>query len=136
TLLHGSRFEPFGLTPLYAMRYGTIPIGSKVGGMVDTIVDPGQGRSMSDVHNATGILFEGESELDMLSGIDRSIELRGLPLLWRTVQRNGMTSPMGWDRTAPMYVQVYQGLCPDVALSRAPERARAKMLKVRPDRQS
>ena len=136
TLLHGSRFEPFGLTPLYAMRYGTIPIGSKVGGMVDTIVDPGQGRSMSDVHNATGILFEGESELDMLSGIDRSIELRGLPLLWRTVQRNGMTSPMGWDRTAPMYVQLYQGLCPDVALSRAPERARARMLKVRPDRQS
>ncbi len=36
-LLHGSRFEPFGLTPLYAMRYGTIPIGSRVGGMADTI---------------------------------------------------------------------------------------------------
>src|SRR3546814_14567776 len=40
-LLHGSRFEPFGLTPLYSMRYGTIPIGSRIGGLADTILDPG-----------------------------------------------------------------------------------------------
>lgn len=135
-LLHGSRFEPFGLAPLYAMRYGTVPIGSRVGGMVDTIVDPGEQHSASDFRKATGILFDGESELDMLAGIDRAIALRALPLSWRTMQRNAMTMPMGWERTAPMYVHAYQTLCPDVALGRVPERDRVSTLKVLPDRQN
>lgn len=121
-LLHGSRFEPFGLTPLYSMRYGTIPIASRVGGMVDTIVDPGSSHSSTDISNATGLLFEGESEKDMLEGIGRAIALHAMPLIWRTLQRNAMTAPMGWERCAPMYAHLYQALRPDVVLGRVPER--------------
>src|SRR5690606_36379869 len=76
-LLHGSRFEPCGLTPLYSMRYGTIPVASRVGGMVDTIVDPGDGAS--GFFNATGLLFDGESEYDLLGGIDRAMDLYSMP---------------------------------------------------------
>src|SRR5690606_38405997 len=64
-LLHGSRFEPFGLTPLYSMRYGTIPVASRVGGMADTIADPGPSHPVEAMRNATGILFEGELPEDM-----------------------------------------------------------------------
>src|SRR3546814_1458259 len=78
-LLHGSRFEPFGLTPLYSMRYGTIPIGSRIGGMADTILDPGMHRPVGAMHGATGILFEGErseehtSELQSLMRISYAV---------------------------------------------------------------
>src|SRR3546814_13830633 len=71
-LLHGSRFEPFGLTPLYSMRYGTIPIGSRIGGMADTILDPGMHRPVGAMHGAPGILFEGEHARDMAFAIERA----------------------------------------------------------------
>ncbi len=114
-LLHGSRFEPFGLTPLYAMRYGTIPIASRVGGMVDTIVDPGLVAETNRLYRATGILFDGEAAEDMRSAIERAVTLRQRPLVWRTMQRNAMLAPMGWEQSAPLYSQLYQSLRPDVA---------------------
>lgn len=122
-LLHGSRFEPFGLTPLYAMRYGTVPVGSRVGGMVDTIVDPGDDAAAPAMRKATGILFDGDRPEDMLHAIDRAVTLKQYPVLWRNLQRNGMMADMGWERVAPIYVSSYQSLRPDVALGRVPERA-------------
>lgn len=122
-LLHGSRFEPFGLTPLYAMRYGTIPIASRVGGMVDTIVDPGGHDSMTSLFRATGILFDGDSDADMMGGIERAVALRKYPLIWRTMQRNAMMAPTGWERTAPLYADLYRSLRPDVEPVRTANRA-------------
>lgn len=118
-LLHGSRFEPFGLTPLYAMRYGTVPLASRVGGMVDTIQDAGPHCSTGVLSRATGILFEGDSAADMVRAIERAMALKALPFVWRTLQRNAMTAPMGWERTAPLYVDVYRTLRSDIALDRA-----------------
>lgn len=123
-LLHGSRFEPFGLTPLYSMRYGTIPIGSRVGGMVDTIVDPGKDRSAAAMRNATGILFDGEQPADMAGAIARAMSLRGLPAIWRAMQQNGMRTDFSWFNTMPAYLSAYQSLRPDVALGRIPEQQR------------
>src|SRR5690606_24495910 len=82
-LLHGSRFEPFGLTPLYSMRYGTIPIASRVGGMADTIIDPGANLPAGSMHAATGVLFDGENPGDMAAAIDRAMGLRRYPAIWR-----------------------------------------------------
>lgn len=123
-LLHGSRFEPFGLTPLYSMRYGTIPIGSRVGGMVDTIIDPGAGQPLRAMRNATGILFEGEQPSDMVHAIDRAMALRHMPDIWRAMQQNGMRADFSWANSAPAYVSAYQSLRPDVVLGRIPERQR------------
>ncbi|HUH86647.1 MAG TPA: glycogen synthase GlgA [Pusillimonas sp.] len=111
-LLHGSRFEPFGLTPLYAMRYGTVPIGSRVGGMVDTIHDPGRNASEDAMAAATGLLFQGEDEQSMYDAIERAIRLRANPTLWRCIQRNAMQKDFGWERAAPAYLQCYLALCP------------------------
>jgi len=112
-LLHGSRFEPFGLTPLYAMRYGTIPIGSRVGGMVDTIHDPGSAGNDEVMGLATGLLFDGDKVEDMCGAIDRALGLRSVTTIWRRMQRNAMLRDFSWERAAPAYLHCYQALCTD-----------------------
>ncbi|SHH42274.1 glycogen synthase GlgA [Pollutimonas bauzanensis] len=124
-LLHGSRFEPFGLTPLYSMRYGTIPVASKVGGMADTIIDPGLDRPIGAMQAATGILFEGEQPRDMALALDRAMGLRAHPEIWHAMQVNGMRSDFSWAKAAPAYLSAYQALCPNIALDRIPERRRS-----------
>lgn len=123
-LLHGSRFEPFGLTPLYSMRYGTIPVASRVGGMADTIVDPGPSVPADAMREATGILFEGEQPQDMEAAIERAMTLRSRPEIWHAMQMNGMNSDFSWANTAPAYISAYQELCPGEVLDRIPERQR------------
>ncbi len=131
-LLHGSRFEPFGLTPLYSMRYGTIPIGSRVGGMADTILDPGMHRPAGAMRAATGILFEGEQPRDMAQAIDRAMTLHRMPEIWRAMQMNGMRADFSWTNTAPAYLSAFQALRPDVALGRIPEVQRDPQQPLRP----
>ncbi|HYG45785.1 MAG TPA: glycogen synthase GlgA, partial [Bordetella sp.] len=109
-LLHGSRFEPFGLTPLYAMRYGTVPIGSRVGGMADTIVDPGEQDGDKAMLAATGILFNGDSPDDMGQAIDRALRLYAQPAIWQSMRQNGMTCEFGWDTAARPYIDLFDSL--------------------------
>lgn len=115
-LLHGSRFEPFGLAPLYAMRYGTVPIGSRVGGMVDTINDPGPDSRSATAQVATGILFEGETAQSMTSAIERAMSMHEQPLLWRTLQRNGMSVDFSWTKAVCAYERIYRSVAPSSAL--------------------
>jgi starch synthase len=131
-LLHGSRFEPFGLTPLYSMRYGTIPIGSKLGGMVDTIQDPGSDKTIASMRTASGILFQGDRPSDMVAAIARVMALRKRPEIWKAMQRNAMTVDFSWTGTAPAYMSAFQGLRPDVELDRIPERQRKSGVMPRP----
>ncbi len=113
-LLHGSRFEPFGLTPLYAMRYGTIPIGSRVGGMADTIVDLGASAGRDAMRSATGVLFEGESVDAMAAAITRTLMLYRRPDIWRAMQHKAMTADFSWERAAPLYMTLYRSIQPAV----------------------
>jgi starch synthase len=112
-LLHGSRFEPFGLTPIYAMRYGTIPIGSKLGGMADTILDPGASVGSVAMRNATGILFEGESPDAMGAAITRAMGLYRRPAIWQAMRQRAMNADFSWQRAAPAYVNLYRSLLPE-----------------------
>lgn len=115
-LLHGSRFEPFGLTPLYAMRYGTIPIGSRLGGMVDTIADPGPGAPDEAMRAASGVLFDGDSPHAMAQAISRALRLHSHPTLWRAMQRNGMTADFSWRTAVEPYARLFRemaGALPD-----------------------
>lgn len=112
-LLHGSRFEPFGLTPLYAMRYGTVPIGSRVGGMADTIEDPGADAPLTAMAFANGLLFDGDSPDAMADALSRAMHLRRHPTLWRAMQRNGMTRDFSWQRAVGPYEQLIQALAGD-----------------------
>lgn len=131
-LLHGSRFEPFGLTPLYAMRYGTIPIGSRVGGMVDTIHDPGPGCDDELMRLATGLLFDGDNVEDICGAIERALRLRSFKTIWRRMQRNAMLRDFSWEQAAPAYLHCYQALCSDRQESLALSRSVSSRKLVRP----
>ncbi|MDT4852606.1 Glycogen synthase [compost metagenome] len=122
-LLHASRFEPFGLTPLYAMRYGALPIGSRVGGMADTIEDPGPAAPLSAMASANGLLFDGDSSDAMGGAIARAMLLREHAMLWRTMQGNAMRADFGWRSAIGLYARLYRSLA--VAGTRDVARARA-----------
>ena len=94
-LLVPSREEPCGLTQLYAMRYGTIPIARSVGGLADTVLD-GQ----------TGIAFEG----DALEGaLSRALRLR-LSDQWESIRRRVMAIDHSWTASAERYAELYESL--------------------------
>lgn len=109
-LLHGSRFEPCGLTPLYAMRYGTVPVASRVGGLVDTITD--RGSPEAAWRGATGFLFDGESPEAMVAAVERALRIFAQPQAWRILQYNGMTTDFGWTQPAREYIALYRTLVP------------------------
>lgn len=108
-LLHGTRFEPFGLTPLYAMRYGTIPIGSRVGGLIDTIIDVGDRNAIAP--GANGFLFDGEAPADMVAAVDRAFGVFARADAWQTVQHNAMSIDFGWSAPAQQYIDMYAEIC-------------------------
>jgi starch synthase len=104
-LLHASRFEPCGLTQLYAMRFGTIPVASRVGGLADTISD--YAFELDRYSAANGFLFEGETATDVVNAVGRAVDAFRNPSLWRTLQRNAMTRDSGWDAPVRRYLEVY-----------------------------
>lgn len=112
-LLHGSRFEPFGLTPLYSMRYGTIPIASRVGGIIDTIVDAG--LSGNPGKDASGVLFDGDSPERMTAAVSRAFALYENPSRWHAMQCNAMAADFSWDQPAEDYITVYRALATEEA---------------------
>lgn len=128
-LLHGSRFEPFGLTPLYAMRYGSIPIGSRVGGMADTIDDPGPRAPLSAMAGANGLLFDGDDPAAMNAAIARALRLREDAMLWRTMQRNAMNADFSWRAAAAPYAELYRSLADTGRRPRVPAAAEVATLR-------
>lgn len=112
-LLHGSRFEPFGLTPVYAMRYGTVPIASRVGGLIDTVRDSGLGTTPAS--GATGFLFDGETVAEMAAAIRRALNLYRRRDAWQVLLRNGMRGEFSWAASAGEYARMYARLASGAA---------------------
>ncbi|BCF99743.1 glycogen synthase [Paraburkholderia sp. PGU19] len=109
-LLHGSRFEPCGLTQLYALRYGTIPVASRVGGLRDTIVDYTPERSPElglPEDGATGFLFDGETPEDVAAALQRALDAFMRPSSWHALQRNAMRCDFSWRKPVQAYLKLY-----------------------------
>ena len=111
-LLHPCRFEPCGLTPLYAMRYGTLPIVRHVGGLSDTIVDATEWTVRAG--SATGFAFQETSAPAMLDCLDRALAYYRQKARWRKMQQRAMQREFGWDVSASRYVSLYHNLVPDL----------------------
>ncbi|MFT5132560.1 MAG: starch synthase [Gammaproteobacteria bacterium] len=108
-LLMPSRFEPCGLTQLYSLRYGTIPIVHHTGGLADTIVNTTE-ISLKN-QTATGFQFYTDSSSDFLDTVERAIRLyESSKSSWRQIMRTAMQQQFSWEDSAMQYSQVYQDL--------------------------
>jgi starch synthase len=100
-LLMPSRVEPCGLNQLYALRYGTIPIVRRTGGLNDTVIDFGD-------PNGFGICFNQPSVEDILHSINRALELFGRKREVNALRKKMMNINHGWQESAKEYIELYQ----------------------------
>lgn len=105
-ILVPSRFEPCGLTQLYGLRYGTLPLVRAVGGLADTVTDCS--LENLDDGSASGFVFHQLNPADLHSAVRRAFALRRRPADWSAVQQHAMALRFGWARAASAYLQVYQ----------------------------
>jgi starch synthase len=112
-LLMPSRFEPCGLTQLYALRYGTIPVVHYTGGLADTIIDATEFNLSNG--SATGFQFKDESPEDFLSTIKRAVAIkRSSKSGWQRLMRTAMKQEFSWDKSAGQYSKLYQDCLADL----------------------
>ncbi|WP_170336242.1 glycogen synthase GlgA [Ruegeria arenilitoris] len=107
-ILIPSRFEPCGLTQLYGLRYGTLPVVARTGGLADTVVDANIAALNAEC--ATGFVFDDVSASGIEAVLDRVFDSFADKKRWQMMQRAAMRQPVGWDQSALEYAQVYQGL--------------------------
>ena len=107
-MLVPSRFEPCGLTQLYGLSYGALPLVHRVGGLADTIVD----CTLEDVAagTATGFVFDTFTADGYRRALRRAFALWRQPEAWARVRASAMQQHFGWDDAARRYVNVYSGL--------------------------
>ncbi len=100
-----SRYEPCGLNQMYSLRYGTVPIVRKTGGLADTVEEfnPKTGRG-------TGFLFEKYSGTDLLKALKKALNVYKNKKAWIKLMKNGMMKDFSWNASAKKYVELYEKL--------------------------
>jgi starch synthase len=107
-ILVPSRFEPCGLTQLYGLAYGCVPVVARTGGLADTVIDANLAALGTGA--ATGIVFTGVTPASLADAISRTIGLYRQPALWKGLQRAGMKADFSWAASGAAYAKTYQEL--------------------------
>lgn len=104
-ILVPSRFEPCGLTQLYGLRYGTIPVVALTGGLADTVINASPAAMAKGV--ATGVQFHPATPEATGAALDRLCDLWADRKAWARMQKNAMAQPVGWQASARAYAALY-----------------------------
>ncbi len=107
-ILVPSRFEPCGLTQLCALRYGAMPIVSRVGGLADTVIDANEAAISAGV--ATGVQFSPNSVEAMVYALDRALAIFRDPETILRFRLNGMRADVSWRGPAQRYAALYRSI--------------------------
>jgi starch synthase len=110
-MLVPSRFEPCGLTQLYAQRYGTVPVVREVGGLADTVVDASAPAIAADL--ATGFMFGPATAQALGQALMRTVDAFRQPSLWRQLMLRGMAQNFSWKVAATQYAALYEATVQD-----------------------
>ena len=103
-----SRFEPCGLTQMYGLAYGTLPVVAAVGGLADTVIHASPAAMAAGV--ATGISFHPTDAVAFGQALRHLVRLHADRKAWDRVQANAMRHPVGWAASAAEYAALYDGL--------------------------
>jgi starch synthase len=109
-ILVPSRFEPCGLTQLYGLKYGTLPLVRRVGGLADTVRD--SALENLDDDSATGFVFDSFTMEGINAALRRAFALYKRPSDWRQVQARAMAQHFGWDDSAQQFSALYREIAP------------------------
>ncbi len=98
-----SRYEPCGLGQLIALRYGTVPVVRRTGGLADTVLnyDERSGRG-------TGFVFDDYAAPALIESLRRALDVYVTKKRWQALMRSGMKQNFSWERSAAEYVKVYR----------------------------
>ncbi len=108
TMLVPSRFEPCGLTQLYGLRYGCVPLVGRTGGLADTVIDANEAALGPGV--ATGLQFSPINSANLQSSLERAARLYSNKSVWSNMQKRGMAQDVSWDHSASAYFKLYKSL--------------------------
>ena len=100
-----SRYEPCGLNQMFSLKYGTIPVVRKTGGLADTIVD-----YIEDPSKGNGFVFERYDRQDMLAALRNAVDLFSDTSTWQKLMKRGMRLNFSWQAAAEKYVKIYNKL--------------------------
>ena len=101
-----SRFEPCGLTQMYGLRFGTLPVVAAVGGLADTVINASPAALSAGV--ATGIAFHPTDAVAFGQALSRLVALHAEPQVWQALQANAMRAEVGWQASAAQYARLYE----------------------------
>jgi starch synthase len=114
-ILIPSRFEPCGLTQLYGLRYGCIPVVARTGGLADTVIDANEAALSARV--ATGFQFTPINADGLRQALRRVFKAWHEPKVWGRIQNQGMKSEVSWESSAARYADLFSSLLTRVNLS-------------------
>jgi len=100
-----SLYEPCGLNQMYSLRYGTVPVVRKTGGLADSVTpyDPATGTG-------TGVVFEHFDAAALKWALNTALDLYAQPAHWQRMVRNGMAQDFSWEHQGRLYVELYERL--------------------------
>ena len=101
-----SRFEPCGLTQLYGLRYGTLPVVRRVGGLADTVVDASDDNMAAG--RATGFAFDAATPAALDAALQRAAKAFARKPLWQALKHRAMAQDFSWQGAAAQYLALYK----------------------------
>ncbi|MFT4053304.1 MAG: glycogen synthase GlgA [Novosphingobium sp.] len=107
-ILIPSRFEPCGLTQLYGLAYGCLPVVARTGGLADTVIDANPAALSAGC--ATGVQFDGVNYDALAAAITRTVQLHAQPEVWERLQKNAMKGDFSWEASGRAYADLYRQL--------------------------
>jgi starch synthase len=102
-----SRYEPCGLNQIYSLKYGTVPIVRKTGGLADTVFDWDE-MKYEEKKNGNGFSFSDYNGQAFLKTLGRALKFFPQREIWSKIQKNGMKMDFSWEKSAKEYIELYK----------------------------